>query len=53
MLLDKLVEEACCAVNHSGSLGLFYLGSSHCKGIIHVALFMEDGLEVKKRGLEM
>lgn len=49
MLLDELVEEACCAVNHSGSLGLFGLRSSHCECIIHVTFFMEYGLGIEHR----
>lgn len=48
-LLDELVEEACCAVNHSGSLGLLRLRSSHCERIIHVTLFMKYGLGIKSR----
>ena len=44
VLLDELVEEACCAEDHSGSLGLFSLRSSHCERIVHVTFFMEYGL---------
>lgn len=47
MLLDELVEEACCAVNHPGSLRLFSLRSSNREGIIHVTFFVEYGLRIK------
>lgn len=49
MLLYELVEEACCAVNHSSSLGLLSLGSSHCERIIHMTFFMEYGLRIEQR----